>query len=143
MSENVAPDEIAPTAGTIKKPKGLTPSQRRAIAALLLERDNRAAAKASGIAERTLARWLTLPIFREALEAAETEAVDSSLRRLASVTGLAVDTLLAIMENPGAKPAQRLTAANIALSRYPELRDSQEFNERLRRLENEFPGGAE
>lgn len=130
-------------AGASSTPKKLTTRQRRGIAALLVEKDNRAAALAAGIAERTLARWLTLPQFQAELQAVEVEAINASLRRLAGVTGLAVDKLKTVIESKTEKTVQQLQAANIALSRYPELRDSQEFAERIRRLEEEFPGEKE
>ena len=75
----------------------LTPSQKRAIAALLTERDTRAAAVKAGVKERSLYRWLTLPDFKAELQEAEKRSIDAAIRRLAELTAQAVDTLREVM----------------------------------------------
>jgi len=114
----------------------LTPAQRRAIAALLTERDVKAAAKAAKIAERTLYRWVTeSATFQTELQAAERAAIDAAIRRLADLTGQAVDTLQEVMSNKEATPGARVQAANIALSRLLDLKELAELERRLTAIE--------
>jgi hypothetical protein len=72
-------------------PEKLTPRQRRAIAALLSSRDVKAAALAAKVGARTLYRWLDDQSFRNALSAAESEAIDTATRRLIGLEDSAVD----------------------------------------------------
>ena len=60
----------------------LTPKQHQAVSALLSCKTVDAAAVAVGVHIRTLFRWLAEPAFRTALSAAESELIDSALRRL-------------------------------------------------------------
>jgi len=116
----------------------LTPTQRRAIAALLTERDTRAAAAKAGVKERSLYRWLTLPGFKAELQDAEKQAIDAAIRRLAELTAQAVDTLREVMTDKEASAGTRVQAANIALARLLDLRELQELETRLQRIEKEL-----
>jgi glutamine synthetase type III len=116
----------------------LTPAQRRAIAALLTARDTRSAATLSGVNERTLHRWLTLTHFRAELQKAENQAINTAIRRLSELTSHAVDTLREIMSDKSVTAGTRVQAANIVLSRLLDLRELQEFELRLRRIEEKL-----
>ncbi len=116
----------------------LTPTQRRAIAALLTERDTRSAAVKAGVKERSLYRWLTLPAFKAELQAAEKQAIDAAIRRLAELTAQAVDTLREVMTDQEASAGTRVQAANIALARLLDLRELHGLEERLQRIEKEL-----
>ena len=122
--------------------KRITPTQGRAIAALLTSRDVREAAKAVGVGPRTLYRWYALPEFQQALKAAETEALNSSIRRLADATGAAVDTLKAELENDKASPSARIRAADVILSRLLDLKQLTEIEARLSAIEAELKIGG-
>lgn len=113
----------------------LTPAQRRAIAALLTERDVRSAAAAAKIAERTLWRWLDAPIFREALKAAEGDAVNAASRQLAGLAGTALDAVRTILENQETSASLRLRAAQIVLDNLLKLRELATLEERVSELE--------
>ena len=120
------------------KTGALTPSQRRAIVALLTERDTRTAAVKAGVKERSLYRWLTLPDFKAELQEAEKRAIDAAIRRLAELTAQAVDTLREVMTDKEASAGTRVQAANIVLSRLLDLRELNELETRLQRIEKEL-----
>ena len=81
-------------------PGKLTPRQRRAIAALLTERDIKAASLAGKVGYRTLLRWLDDPDFRAALVLAERDLVDGATRRLVAGQDKALDVLESVMKAP-------------------------------------------
>src|SRR5262245_17197290 len=65
----------------------------RAIAALLAEPTIGQAAKAAGISDKTLRRWLKEPAFSAEYRAARRQAVDHALTILRQMAGEAVETL--------------------------------------------------
>jgi hypothetical protein len=65
----------------------------RAVAALLTEPSIAAAAKAAGISESTLLRWMQDPTFRDRLRAARRSVVEDAVGRLQQAATLAVDAL--------------------------------------------------
>ena len=71
----------------------LSVKQIKAITALLSERTGRAAAKRTGVSEKTLYLWMGDPVFRAALRSAEAGILDEVTRRLTSGQALALDAL--------------------------------------------------
>ena len=122
----------------ISAPPELKPQQRRAIAAMLTERDIRAAALKAEISERVLYRWLDLPEFKAELQAASRQAIDTAILRLSELSGQAVETLREVMTDTATSAGTRVQAANIALARLLDLRELQELEERLQRIEKEL-----
>ena len=120
----------------------LTPAlkapQLRALAALLTERDIRAAAKAAKVPERTLRTWLTLPAFKEALSEAMSQVMDAAIYELAGLASLAVETLRTLMTDEQVAAGVRVQAASIALARLPDLRYTKDLEERMATLEEAF-----
>ena len=116
----------------------LKPAQLRAIAALLTERDTRAAALKAEVSERVLHRWLDLPEFQTELQAASRQNIDAAILRLSALTGDAVDTLRDVMTDTTTSAGTRVQAANIALARLLDLRELQELEDRLRKIEKEL-----
>ncbi len=115
----------------------LTGRQARAIAALLKEKDVSAAAKAAKVGERTLYRWLTEDAaFQRELQAAEGRAISGAVRRLADLTGTAVETLRGVMLATDAPLSAKVRAADIVLSRLLDLRQMVDFEARLADLED-------
>ncbi len=121
----------------------LTPAHRRAIAALLTERDIRSAAKAAGVGERTLYTWLDDSAFRRELKAAESQAIDQAVRRLSELSGTAIDTLKAAMKNRRAATSARVRAADIVLSRLLNLKELHDLESRIAALEEARGGDDE
>lgn len=113
----------------------LTAPQRRAIRALMESRTNGEAAKLARIGEATLYRWLGDPIFKAALQEAEAQAAGNTTRRLSTGTTLALDVLIAILENDEAGDSLRLQAARVWLDNYHRARDDGDLDRRLTELE--------
>ena len=123
----------------------LTPAQRRAIAALLTERDIRAAATEARVGERSLHRWLKLPAFCAAAapckahtrargeQAAQLEQIT---RRLSHAAGAALDALERGLQ--AEEPmALQLRAADIVIGRMLKARELLELELRLTALEQQ------
>lgn len=89
----------------------LTRHQDRAIAALLEHPTITAAAKASGIAETTLRRWLKLPGFASAYAAARRGIVDGVVNRIHSVMAGAFAVFAKTLIDPKASHNAKLRAA--------------------------------
>jgi hypothetical protein len=80
-------------------PSQLTPIQERAIVALLSNANTRTAAKAVGVDEATLWRWLQDKEFHAAYMTIRRESVSLSIARLQQSTMEAVNTLKAIAKD--------------------------------------------
>lgn len=89
----------------------LTPIQERAIIALLSHANIRTAAKAVGVDEATLWRWLQDKDFHAAYMSIRRESVSLSIARLQQSSTEAVNTLKAIAKDKQAPASARVTAA--------------------------------
>ncbi len=114
---------------------GLSPRQRRAIRALLVEKNIKAAAKVAKVGHRTLTRWLTQPDFLLELRQAEAGALDEASRLLVREAGPAVEALATIRDNALNSAASRVSAARAILDNTIRLRELAAVEERLRALE--------
>lgn len=112
----------------------LTPSQQRAIAALLEARDVRSAAATAGVGERTLYRWMGEEAFQSVLQQQQNELLQNVLRRLTNASSMALDALERGMQATEPMP-QQLRAADIVLSKLLKAREMLETEERLEALE--------
>lgn len=122
---------------------GLTVRQRRGIAALMQSRTVADAARTAGVGRRTLDRWLTDPDFVAELNAATGAAVDQAVRRLADLSGQAVDTLADVMAGATETPSARVSAANVTLTHMARLRELGEIEARIAELEKALKGGTD
>jgi len=86
-----------------------------ALAALLSEPTLEAAAKKVGVSISTLSRWMTIPEFAEKHRAARRDSVSAATTALQRHAAGAVATLAAVMDNPEAPPAVRVSAARSVL----------------------------
>lgn len=118
----------------------LSAKQQRAIGALMTARDAREAAKLARVSERSLYRWLGDPLFQSEMQRAGQELIISAVRRLASLTWLALDTLEAEMKNKRAAPSVRVRSADVVLSKLLQLKELAELDERIKRLEEGMGG---
>lgn len=84
--------------------------QEQAIACLLAQPSIGEAARAAGVGERTLRRWLQDPGFLAAYRRARQEVVEGTIGRIQAATGTAVDTLLAVTRE-GKRDGDRVRAA--------------------------------
>lgn len=104
----------------------MTEKQARALAALLSEPTQAAAAKKLGISARTLRRYLAEPDFLEAYQQAHAQLVEDATKRMQRGLSSAVDTLQEIATDQDAGKTARVAAARSLLEqtlRYTELSD--------------------
>ena len=114
----------------------LTVKQRKAIAALLMARDVQSAAAQAGVGERTLHRWLKEDEeFQTQLRAAETDAIDTAVRRLTGLAEYAINVLITVMADKAISPSVRLRASLAILEQLVRLREFATLEERVARME--------
>lgn len=113
----------------------LTPAQRRAVAALLTERNTRAAAEKAKVAERTLYRWLADARFTQALTEAEGEVIAGATRRLLQLQDAAIDAVDAVFKDKETSAAVKLRAAQLTIDAMLKLRELRNVESRLVALE--------
>lgn len=106
----------AAPAGTAAEPTpGLTPQQDKAIEAILQQPTLARAAMAVGVHERTLRRWLTEPLFGEAVRAARRVAYGHAIGLVQFYASVAVAALVKVVNDPAAPTNCRVTAAAVLL----------------------------
>jgi transposase-like protein len=93
----------------------LTPIQERAIVALLSNSTIRRAAKAVGVDDGTLFRWLQDKDFHTAYRAARRETVTQAIARLQQASSEAVNTLREIVKDKKQPAPARVSAAKAIL----------------------------
>ena len=93
----------------------ITIKQEKAVVALLNEPTTKRAAKAAGVSEVTLWRWLQDRSFHTFYMEARRLAVQRSIARTQATTSEAVETLREIMKTAVANPAARVAAAKAIL----------------------------
>lgn len=113
----------------------LSAKQHRALSALLTSKSVAEAAAATGLGERTIYRWLTDPVFRQALSAAEGDLIDAATRRLLTLQGSALDTFEAVLGDATVSAGVRLRAAQAVLDYLLKLRELRDIEQRLQALE--------
>lgn len=115
--------------------KGLTAAQARFVAALLSERDIQSAADVAGVAVKTGYRWHKLPEVRQALNLANSEALEGTMRRLVALGALALDALECVLKDTGATYHERIRAADVVLSKVLVWRELVDIEQRITVLE--------
>jgi hypothetical protein len=111
----------------------LSRKQSAAIAALLVERTVKAAAKRAGVHEATLRNWIAFPPFAEAFRRAADAVMAGAANRLQAMTDRAADVLGQGLY--ASRPADRLDAAKILFGHVTRLTELLNFGERVERLE--------
>ena len=122
--------------------KRLTTPKRKAIAALLVERSVVDAARAAGVGERTLHRWLRDPVFLAELDQAEADMIGEATRQLVNGASDAVRFLLDVVNdnedvinNSKADLTNRRLAAQAVINHMIKIRELQTIERRLVDLE--------
>jgi hypothetical protein len=113
----------------------ISPRRKKAIAALLTEKDIRSAAKKVAVNERTLYRWLADPNFHAELLKAEGDMIDAATRHLVRLQQPAIDTIKTILDCDDTSPNTRLRAAQTILDYLIKLRELRNLESRLVALE--------
>lgn len=113
----------------------LRTNQRKAIAALLSEPTIRAAAKAAGLGERTIHRYLGDAAFKTELRKRQDQLLSAMTAALVGLSGEAVETLRALLESGDTSASVK---ARVALGWLRELHrtlELQDLAERVTALE--------
>jgi len=114
----------------------LTAKQSKAVEKLLEGYSITAAARESGIARKTLQRWLDLNEFQAALRAGSDGAIHLAAVRLAAMVDASLTAIEEIIASPTtAGAAIRLRAADALLGHALKLRENVELSERVAELE--------
>jgi hypothetical protein len=113
----------------------LSRKREQAIAALLSASTLVEAAKAAGIGDRTLWRWLQDPHFQTAYRQARRDAVGQAIARLQQVASTAVDTLESVMKSSAARDSARVAAARAVLELGVRAIELEDLEARLTALE--------
>ena len=113
----------------------LSTKKQAAIAALLSSPSITEAAEASGIGRSTMHRWLEDPEFKQALSAAEAEAISSAVRRMVGDMSDNLATMRDIRDGKESSPALQLRAAALLDASLLKWREIASIEERLLALE--------
>ena len=116
----------------------LSPRQRMAIAALLESPSVLSAAERAGVGRSTLCRWLTLPVFRAALDRAKEETFTAAMARIASAAGEATNTLVKLLL--AESEAVRLGAARAIIEAGSGHLDARQLSDQIAELEARLTG---
>ncbi|MDQ7014630.1 MAG: hypothetical protein Q9O74_12160 [Planctomycetota bacterium] len=115
----------------------LTPNQENAIVALINETSVAAAARASGVGQRTLHKWMHEENFMREYRRARREAFDQAIALTQRYASLAVTTLAKIMADAGAPNAAKVSAATAMLKFGRESIELDDLAARIEALETD------
>lgn len=121
-----------------ERPRQLSPTQDKAIAALLAEPTIRKAAELAGIGERTLHDWLDDPMFSEAYRHARKQVFQHGMSLCQKYVPHAVQTLVKVMADSGASHAAKVSAATALLKFGRESIEIDDLQARLEDLEQKI-----
>jgi len=113
----------------------LTPKQEQAVLALVTNQGVDNAARAVGVAPRTLYRWMNEPVFDKAYRKARRDAFGQGTARLQQASGAAVSSILKIMVDPHAAASTKLRAADLVLSHGAKAIELEDVEARVAELE--------
>lgn len=113
----------------------LPAKQELALRAVISHPTLKEAGLAAGVSEATLWRYMQDAEFSRRLREARREAMSHAVLRLQSAAGDAVRTLVSVMNDAGAGPWPRLTAARTVLDMAMRARQADDLQERIDQLE--------
>ena len=113
----------------------LSAKQEEAILALLTSQGVDHAARAVGIAPRTLYRWMNEPLFDKAYRKARRDAFGQGTARLQQAAGAAVSSVLKIMVDQHTPASTKLRAADLVLSHGAKAIEIEDIEARVGELE--------
>lgn len=111
----------------------LTAKQKRIIPFLVSARSVEEARRSAGVSQETVWRWMKNPVFRKELETAQDRVVNEALDHLKASVTLAVQTLTDTMTE--GEPPLKVRAAALTLDYFFKVRELQELESRLKRVE--------
>jgi hypothetical protein len=113
----------------------LTPKQEEAVLALLTNQGVDNAARAVGIAPRTLYRWMNEPLFDKTYRKARRDAFGQGTARLQQASGAAVSSVLKIMVDQHTPASTKLRAADLVLTHGAKAIEIEDIEARVAALE--------
>lgn len=116
----------------------VTRNQEKTIVALLSYPSVPAAAKVTGVSERTIYRWLDLDPFQEAYRAARKKVVSCAVSSIQSAMSEAVETLRSVMADADAPASSRVAAARAMLDLGLKSVEIEDLVERVDALEKQI-----
>jgi len=116
----------------------LSRNKERAIAALLANPSIPNSAKAVGISEKTLWRWMKLPEFETAYREARREVVRHAVVTVQASMSEAVQTLRAIINNNEAPASSRVSAARAIIDTGLKAVEIEDLEERISVIERKI-----
>jgi hypothetical protein len=116
----------------------LTPTQERAVIALLASPSLEAAAKSAKVSVSSLRRWRLEPAFIEAYRQARFTLLEASTAKLRNAASSAVDVLQAAMEDKEAPYSVRIRAAQVILEGAYKSAEMEDLAERLDQQERQM-----
>ncbi len=126
---------------TMKEQSELTTRQGKALIALLETGSVRRAAKACGMGETSLYRWMSDPDFQAAFRAARRQVVEATLSQLQTDSARAAEILLEIAGDANSAPAARVSACRTIISQAVDAVALVDLQERVDGLERIAKGG--
>ena len=114
----------------------MTPSEERALSALITSKSKKEAAQKAGITERTMRRDFESPEFCKRYREAFAQVVQDATRQAQQLLAPALSTLESVMADEDIPAAARVNAAKIALDYAVRLTDQNDLVERLTALED-------
>lgn len=117
---------------------GLTPTQEKAILALMSETTVLRAAEQVGVDARSIYRWLEDPVFAAAFRRTRRESFAQAMASTQKYAGLAVHALAKVMTDANANPQARVAAASALLKFSRESLEIDSLVERIEQLEGEI-----
>jgi hypothetical protein len=106
-----------------------------AIAALLTQRNVEEAAKAVGVATKTLLRWMKEPQFQSAYREARRVAYSQAVAKLQQGATAAATTLLKVMLDQGTPASVRVRAAECIMNHSSKASEIEDVEARVAELE--------
>ena len=106
-----------------------------AIAALLTQRNVEEAAKAIGVATKTLLRWMKEPQFQTAYREARRVAYSQAVAKLQQGATAAATTLLKVMLDRGTPASVRVRAAECIMNHFSKAIEIEDVEARVAELE--------
>lgn len=120
----------------------LPAKKARALSCLLSSRGFCEAAKAAGVGEATLWRWMREEDFSQAYAEARRQVVEVALANLQGACGKAVATLEAVLDDAVAPFSCKVAAARVILETSVKIIELQDLESRLAALEAKLQEGA-
>ncbi|MDX2169206.1 MAG: hypothetical protein SF182_19205 [Deltaproteobacteria bacterium] len=114
-------EPVLPETGELPERRLLTPKQRLAVDALLSSASRAAAATACGVSERTLLRWIKLPAFAAAYQAAGRAQFTDAQAQLKAASRDAAEVLRGALGDADAGVRVRAAAAILDAASRAEL----------------------